>query len=239
VTVDRNATAILDLARATPGFLDESEGLVLAHLARAAADLGGPIVEIGAYLGRSTLFLAAGVADAARSCRIYSVDHHHGSEELQEGWPDHDPSLVDPETGRIDTLPRWRRAIERAGVESFVIGIVGDSAAVSREWATPVKLVFIDGGHGAAICWADYRGWAPRIVTGGVLAFHDVYPDPNDGGRPPFECYRDAIASGEFTELPDCAVGSLRALVRNGSNTAAVARPPARRSAARTTAAAE
>ena len=137
---------------------------------------------------------------------------------------------VDRTTGKIDTLARWRSTIERAGAEQFVVGLVGDSAAIAREWATPVSFCFIDGGHGTDVCWADYRGWAPHVAPGGVLAFHDVYPDPADGGRPPYECYLDAIASGAFTEETASACGSLRVLIGTGAKTAVVATPPANRS---------
>jgi hypothetical protein len=58
----------------------------------------------------------------------------------------------------------------------------------------------------------DYRHWASRVVPGGLLAIHDVFPDPKDGGRPPYEVYKLAIASGLFAE--ERAVKSLRILRR-------------------------
>lgn len=236
----RLADSLLRAAAATAGFLDHREGLCLADAAALAAERGhGPLVEIGGYLGRSTLYLAAGIASVDRSCRLYSVDHHHGSEELQAGWPHHDPGLVDPESGRMDTLARWRREMVASGADALVIGVIGDSADVARDWSTPLSLVFIDGGHGVDVCRADYEGWAPLVENGGALIFHDVYPDPTAGGRPPYECYLDAIASGAFVEDVDAATGSLRVLVRCTPNTAVVACPPARRSAASSTAAAE
>jgi predicted O-methyltransferase YrrM len=236
----RSPAAIRAAAAATGGFLSEDEGDRLAELAhRAAASGAGPVVEIGGYLGRSTLYLAAGIASSGTTCRLYSIDHHHGSEEMQAGWPDHDPRLIDRLTGRMDTLGRWRAAIDAAAVESFVVGVVGDSAAVAGDWSTLLSLVFIDGGHGAAICWADYRGWGPLVAPGGALVFHDVYPDPADGGRPPYECYRDAIGSGAFVEDVSSATGSLRVLRRVEAKTAAVGLPPTSRSAASSTAAAE
>ena len=232
--------AIRAAAAATDGFLTEDEGGRLVELAHHAAQSRiGPVVEVGGYLGRSTLYLASGIAASATSCRLYSIDHHHGSEEMQAGWPDHDPRLVDPLTGRIDTLARWRAAIDAASVESFVIAVVGDSATVAQDWSTPLSLVFVDGGHGTETCWADYRGWGQLVAPGGVLAFHDVYPDPADGGRPPYECYLDAIGSGAFTEDVSAALGSLRVLRRVEAKTAAVALPSASKSAANSTAAAE
>jgi predicted O-methyltransferase YrrM len=210
------SAVLLGAALATKGFLPVDEAMALYAVAvRAAASATGPLVEIGAYLGRSTLCLAAALAavDTAGPV-VYSVDHHHGSEEMQAGWPDHDASLVDPGTGRMDSLAAWRAAIERAEAEDLVVAVVGDSARVAANWSTRVALVFIDGGHGAVPCWADYRGWARHVAVEGFLVFHDVFADPAQGGRPPYECYLDALGSGRFTE--DAAAGrrSLRVLVR-------------------------
>ena len=147
---------------------------------------------------------------------MFSVDHHHGSEENQAGWEHHDPSLVDPATGRMDTLPHWRAAIERAAVGDLVVAVVGDSPTVASRWSTPAAVVFIDGGHGEKVAWADYWGWAPVVGGGGYLAIHDVFPDPAEGGRPPYELYCRAISSGAFIEQPDLGCGSLRVLKRIG-----------------------
>ena len=49
-------------------------------------------------------------------------------------------------------------------------------------------------------------------MPGGYLAIHDVFPNPEDGGRPPYEIYKAAIASRMFRELEQ--VKSLRLLVR-------------------------
>ncbi|HWD23908.1 MAG TPA: class I SAM-dependent methyltransferase, partial [Acidimicrobiales bacterium] len=215
----RLTDSLLRAAAATTGFLDHREGVCLADAATRAARSGrGPLVEIGGYLGRSTLYLAAGIANTGMSRRLYSIDHHHGSEEMQVGWPHHDPGLADARSGRIDTLGRWRTAMVESGADAFVIGVIGDSADVARDWSTPLSLVFIDGGHGDDVCWGDYTGWAPLVEEGGALIFHDVYPDPADGGRPPYECYLDAVASGTFIEDVSAETGSLRVLVRSTPN---------------------
>jgi MMP 1-O-methyltransferase len=141
------------------------------------------------------------------------VDHHRGSEENQAGWEHHEPDLVDPATGSLDTLPVFRRTIAEAGLEGTVVAVVGDSPRVAAAWTTPLSLLFIDGGHGVEPARADYAGWTPKVALGGVLAIHDVFPDPADGGRPPYEeIYRPALASGRFAE--ERAVGSLRVLRR-------------------------
>ncbi len=219
------SASVLAAARATPGFLDEREGMALFAAAEVAAHRAlGPLVEIGAYLGRSSLFLAAGLLRAlergAPPCIVLSVDHHRGSEEMQAGWEHHDASLVDPATGQMDSLPRFRANLWRAGAEDVVVAVVGDSARVAAALSGPVGMVFIDGGHGAVVAWADYEGWTPRLAAGGLLAIHDVFPDPADGGRPPYECYRAALESGEFEELEEARCLSLRVLTKRRAPTA-------------------
>lgn len=202
---------LVELARATTGFMPDDEGLALYDHGLVAASGGkGPLLEVGAYCGKSTIYL--GAAARAGGSILYSLDHHHGSEENQEGWPHHDPALVDPRTSRMDTLPSWRRTVELAGLEDVVVGLVGDSTAVSSHWTTGLSLVFIDGGHGEGPAWADYRGWAPRVAVGGLLAIHDVFPDPADGGQTPYELWLAALRSGQFRE--EAAAGSLRVVRR-------------------------
>lgn len=207
---------LLAQARRARGFMpdDEGEALLAAGL-RAGADpapTARPLtfVEIGAWCGKSTVYL--GAAAEAAGAVLLSIDHHRGSEENQPGWEYHEPDLVDPETGRIDTLPHWRRTVARAGLEASVVGIVGDSPTLAARWDRPLGLCFIDGGHGEKPAWADYRGWAPKVAVGGLLAIHDVFPDPADGGRPPYELYCAALESGEFVD--EAACGSLRVLRR-------------------------
>jgi hypothetical protein len=221
----RQATDVLAVARLATGFMPDDEGLALAGVAGLVCSLpagggGDSIVEVGAYCGKSTMYLAHGVlaALAGGGCRsvpvVFSVDHHHGSEENQAGWEHHDVSLVNPDTGRLDTLPAWRRTVESAGVEDRVVALVGDSPTIAARWQTPAGLVFIDGGHGHEPAWADYGGWAPKVVVGGWLAIHDVFPNPADGGRPPYELYVRALESGGFLEEIGLGCGSLRVLRR-------------------------
>ena len=202
----------LRLAGAAKGFMPEEEGMALYRAARRAGERwsGATFVEIGAWCGKSTLYLGAAAGDTGAV--LFSVDHHHGSEENQAGWDHHDTDVVDPATGRIDTLPFWRRAVDGAGLGGSVVGVVGDSPTVAAHWDRALAFCFIDGGHGPEPAWADYRGWAPKVQVGGWLAIHDVFPDPADGGRPPYELWCAALESGEFEEDGEC--GSLRVLRR-------------------------
>jgi predicted O-methyltransferase YrrM len=201
------------LARATKGFMPDDEGAALYDAALVAcSDSPAPsIVEVGAWCGKSTVYLGAAAEETGAV--VLSVDHHHGSEELQVGWAHFDPELVDPADGRVNTLSAWQRTIAIAELESCVVGLVGDSPTVARHVRDGVTFCFIDGGHGHDVAWADYRAWVPLLGVGGVLAIHDVFEDPRAGGRPPFELYRHAL-SADFTEL--AATGSLRVLQRSG-----------------------
>jgi hypothetical protein len=191
--------------------MPEAEGMALydAGLVVAPRRLG-PLLEIGTYCGKSAAFL--GAAARQTGTVLFSVDHHRGSEEMQPGWPHHDPDVVDPVTGMIDTLPFARRTLQEAGLEATVVLVVGDSVQVARAWGEQLSLLFIDGGHGAGVAWADYRSWAPKVAVSGTLALHDVFADPAEGGQVPYEIFCHARESGEWEEL--AAVGSLRLLRR-------------------------
>lgn len=200
-------------ALAAKGFMPPAEGDALFEAAVAAGDAtpGLPFLEVGSYCGRSTVWLGA----AARACStvLFAVDHHRGSEENQVGWEHHDPSLVDQRTGLMDTLPTFRDTIHGAGLDDVVFAVVGRSAAVAARWATPLAFLFIDGGHGEEPARLDYEGWTPHVAVGGTLAIHDVFSDPADGGRPPYELiFRPAIESGRFRLQSE--TGSLRVLRR-------------------------
>jgi MMP 1-O-methyltransferase len=196
-------------AEAAKGFMPPAEGLALYETALAYGSRG-PILEVGTYCGKSAIYLGAAARETGSV--VVTVDHHHGSEENQAGWEHHDDTLVDPSTGRMDTLPTFRRTIESADLEDHVVAIVGTSATVSRLWARPLGMLFVDGGHAEDLAQADYDDWARHVMPGGALAFHDIFPDPADGGQAPYRVYQRALATGEWTEHR--VEGSLRILER-------------------------
>lgn len=191
------------------GFLAPEEGEALERAA-ACLTIPGAVVEIGSWCGRSTVYLGRGANASNRV--VFAVDHHRGSEEHQPGEGYHDPDLFDAELGRVETLPALRRTLARAGLEDVVFPLVGPSAEIGRWWAGPVALLFIDGGHAMETALGDYRAWAGHVRGGGVLAIHDVFPNPEDGGRPPYEIWKLAVASGLFE--PAGRVNSLELLRR-------------------------
>lgn len=180
------------------GFMDPQEGQALYGAALIAAERG-PLLEIGSYCGKSTMYL--GAACKARGGLLYAIDHHRGSEENQPGWEYHDAELWDANAGAMDTLPHFRNALRRAQLEDTVIPIVTRSTLAARHWNIPLAMVFIDGGHTLEAALDDYRGFSPHVMPGGALAIHDIFPDPTDGGQAPYEIYKLALASGLFEEL--------------------------------------
>ncbi|WP_049660522.1 class I SAM-dependent methyltransferase [Kitasatospora sp. MY 5-36] len=205
------APEVLAAFEEATGFMPVDEGLALyAAAVEAARTTGLPVLEIGTYCGRSAILLAAAAREAGTVA--LTVDHHRGSEEQQPGWEYHDPTLVDPEVGLMDTLPRFRRALHAAGLEEHVVALVGRSPRIAALWGRPLGLVFIDGGHTDEHATGDYEGWVPHLAPEGLLVVHDVFPDPADGGQAPYRVYLRALAEG-FEEVS--VTGSLRVLRRS------------------------
>jgi len=181
------------------GFLDAEEGARLYEIAQLAAPLGA-CLEVGSYCGKSTLYLGAGVQ--AVGGQLFALDHHRGSEEHQLGEEYHDPDLYDAELERMDSLPSFRRMLALAKLEDTVVPLIASSKQAGKYWRTPLSLVFIDGGHSLEAAMTDYDTWVPHICSGGWLAIHDIFPNPADGGRAPFEIYQRAQDSGLFEVQP-------------------------------------
>jgi len=181
------------------GFLDPQEGAALYQAALQRAPFG-PCLEIGSYCGKSTIYL--GTACQRAGSVLYAVDHHRGSEEHQLGEEYHDPALYDGAAGLMDSFREFRANMRRAGLEDTVVPIVAATRVASRHWHTALSLLFIDGGHSMEAALADYRGWSAQLMPGGILAIHDIFPDPADGGQAPYTIYKLALASGLYEEMP-------------------------------------
>ncbi len=191
------------------GFLDTREAERLYQLALDAGPKG-PCLEIGSYCGKSSVYL--GTACKENSTVLFSIDHHGGSEEQQPGEEYFDPDLLDKETGRIDTLKHFRKTIFEFELEDVVIPLIGRSAIIGRVWETPLSLIFIDGSHAYESVLRDYEIWSGKLIKGGYLLFHDIFPDPSQGGQAPYLVYQQAVASGHYETMPMCQ--SLGILIR-------------------------
>lgn len=180
------------------GFLAEDEAAALYYAALALSPKA-PVLEIGSYCGKSTVYIGSACKQAGGV--LYALDHHRGSEEHQLGEEYHDADLYDASVGLMDTFKVFRKNMRSADLEDTVIPLVATSSLASRGWNTPLSLVFIDGGHSMEAAMTDYQSWAGHIIPGGILAIHDLFPNPDKGGQAPITIYRLALASGLFEEI--------------------------------------
>ena len=180
------------------GFLDPIEGEALYLYAKQYVR-NNPCLEIGSYCGKSSVYLGSAVKENGQ--KLYSIDHHKGSEEQQPGEEYFDSYLINAERNGIDTLPFFLETIEKSKLDKFVIPIVSTSEEAYKDFTLNFDMVFIDGGHSEKAAQKDYELWSQRITKGGLLAIHDVFPNPEDGGRPHYNIYRRALESGNFKKL--------------------------------------
>jgi len=180
------------------GFLAEDEGEALYRYAQESCGLG-PVLEVGSYCGKSTVYLGAACKESGGI--VYAVDHHRGSEEHQLGEEYHDPDLYDNSVELMDSFKAFRTSMRRAGLDDVVVPIVASSKVASKHWNTALGMVFIDGGHSEEAAQTDYRSWVSHIKPGGILAIHDIFPNPDEGGQAPYNIWKLAKASGLFEEL--------------------------------------
>jgi len=180
------------------GFLSPKESKKLQELFQKVHKLG-PILEIGTYCGKS----AINFAEVAKKFNglVFSVDHHTGSEEHQLGEEYHDDELFDKRLNKFNTLPEFLRNLILHKKNEYIIPILDESKKAAKRFFEEISLLFIDGGHAKQTALDDYYAWKDKICSGGLLVIHDVFPDPKDGGRPPFEIYSLASESGEFEDL--------------------------------------
>jgi len=188
----------LDIDR-VKGFLAIDEGEALYNLALDVAGIG-PCLEVGSYCGKSTVYIGSACKETGNT--LFALDHHRGSEEHQPGEEYHDPELLDESAGLLDTFREFRRNMVLAGLEDAVVPVVAPSSVAGRHWATPLGMVFIDGGHSFEAAQTDFDSWARHVAPGGILAIHDLFPDPAEGGQAPITIYRQGVDCGLFDVLP-------------------------------------
>src|SRR5512133_3477979 len=142
-------TPVKELIKDVPGWLSDEEGEALYELARACSGTG-VIVEIGSWKGKSTICLGIG-SRAGSGVRIFAVDPH-----------------ADYRHGE------FKDNIERAGIADLVTPVKGLSQDVADEFQEPIELLFVDGSHEEELVREDFDKWVPKVIDGGIVAFHDT-----------------------------------------------------------------
>ncbi|ACU53459.1 hypothetical protein Afer_0492 [Acidimicrobium ferrooxidans DSM 10331] len=182
------------LADLLPGFFPADELRALIEAARVAPRAGGWLVELGSYCGRSTVRL--GSVARERGLRLLAVDHHRGSIEMRPPFPWADPRLLDGDLGSPDSLGTLRDALALADLERHVTLWVGDGRGLIDLVRPVAGFVLVDGGHDARSCHLDLELARRFLVPGGLLAVHDVFEDPADGGQAPWRMLTAALHLG-------------------------------------------
>ena len=177
------------------GFLAEQEGEALYEYASSVMSLGAGL-EIGSYCGKSTIYLAAAYKKGNQV--VFAVDHHRGSEEHQLGEEYHDSELYNSNEQMFDSFPYFRRTIDQAGLSRTVIPVVTQSEILMQHWTAPLSLVFIDGGHSPEMAMRDCLSWSERVAPGGILAVHDIFEHPEEGGQGPYWGVQEVLKNNDF-----------------------------------------
>ena len=192
------------------GFIEDKEGEALYKYALEYSKKGN-CLEIGSYCGKSALYIGSAVKKNSKL--LYSIDHHQGSEEQQPGEEYHDPELINETGDGINTLPFFIDTLDKSDLKETVIPIISSSQEAFEGLDGPFSMIFIDGGHSKEAALTDYKLWSSKLIKGGLLAIHDVFPNPDDGGRPPFDIYCMALESNNFEKVN--LIGSLGLLKKN------------------------
>jgi len=172
--------------------MPEHEGKALYEWARKFSEFG-PLLEIGTYCGKSSMFLSEGAKENDQY--VYTIDHHMGSEEHQINEEYFDIEIFDDLSKRINSFPLFLENINNFGIKN-VVPIVNESSYVAEKWNSPLAMVFIDGGHSFETAMNDFMSWHKKIISGGALVIHDIFENPDEGGQAPYEVYMHALKNG-------------------------------------------
>jgi predicted O-methyltransferase YrrM len=151
---------------ATEGFLQRDEGPLLYHVASQVKK--GCIVEVGSWKGKSTVWIGWAIKDSKKKTPFYAVDPHTGSKEHQV------------KKKKVWTFDEFKTNIKNGKVTSVVKPLVMTSEQAVQKVQGPVGFVFIDGDHSLDAVKNDFTLWFPKVMVGGVMAFHDTtnWPGP-------------------------------------------------------------
>jgi predicted O-methyltransferase YrrM len=144
-----------------PGWFHEGSAVVMYVLMRAHPPR--TVVEIGSYLGRSTVFFALAMREVNPSGRVVAIDPHTGDRQQLQALS----------TDRLATFELFRQHCRAAAVEDLVEAHVASSLEVAAGWREPVDLLYVDGWHSYDAVVADGEAWLPHLSRGGVVVFDD------------------------------------------------------------------
>ncbi len=167
------------------GFINPEEGEKLYELAKACPK-NKAIVEIGAYYGKSSIYLGKG-SKKGHEAKVYSVDWHKGDFEDEKDY------------GKLNTFPSFWKNIQKFGLDSVVIPIVLKSEEARKSFKRKIGLLFLDADHRYKAIKKDFEMWAPLLSKNGWVCIHDTRA--REG---PKKLYKEKIVGSKlFTDLED------------------------------------
>lgn len=162
------------------GHLSNKEGALLYSLARQA-DNTGSIVELGSFKGRSTVWMGLGSLSGEKA-QIVAID----------------PGIGSNDVGNYPTKDAFLKNIKGAGVSEIIKPIFKTSEDASKEWDSPISLLFIDAAHDYQNVTKDFVLWEPRLINDSFVAMHDCL-NPAEG---PVRVFLEKVLlSGRFSDF--------------------------------------
>ena len=141
-------------------FLDVYAGVVAA-----APETGAKFVEVGCWLGKSTIAMAVEILNSGKSIRFDVVDHFKGSDDF--------PKAIVP----LNIREVFERNISSVRHAVHDIHECLSWRAASRYADNSLDFVFIDASHDMESVSKDLAAWWPKVRSGGLFAGHD-YDQP-------------------------------------------------------------
>ena len=154
----------MELVADVEGWMSPGQGATLFESA-ANCPVGGRIVEIGSFRGRSTIVLATA---ADPSVEIVAIDPHAGNDRGPQEIDGFADEAADDHTVFIANLAA-------AGVADRVRHVREFSDTALDIVEGPVDLLYVDGAHRYGPALADIRAWGDRVNDGGTMLIHDSF----------------------------------------------------------------
>ncbi len=145
-----------------PGWFNEVNAVAMFTIVAELAPKR--IIEIGSYMGRSTVFFARSLQVLGTDGRVTAIDPHSGDRQQRERYA----------MSEIPTYDMFLTHLRMAGVEDLIDPIVATSSDAAKGWTEPFQFLFVDGWHGYDAVLADGREWVPNLSEGGVVVFDDA-----------------------------------------------------------------
>jgi predicted O-methyltransferase YrrM len=153
-------------------------------------------VEVGAFLGKSTSFMAVEISNSKKDIRFDVVDTWEGSVEHQQGAAHERTTVL--EGTLFDNFKRNMKTVAH---------LIAPVKAPSLEAATlyrdrSLDFVFLDAAHDYENVKADIAAWRQKVKPGGYLGGHD------------YQLLFPGVMQAVQEEFPGCEVHRFTWIVR-------------------------